>query len=117
MALLTGKTSFQPPSRANSAPRGPAISFATAVLATVGTFAIAAAVLPENGAAPAAATLLFGAAGLAALAAWIGRQSAHQDNLSYWDVAGALTFIGICVAATIEPGELVELVEATDRNK
>jgi hypothetical protein len=117
MTLLTGKASFQPPSRAGSASRGPAVSFATAVLATVGTFAITAAVLPENGAAPAAATLLFGAAGLAALAAWIGRQSADQNSLSYWDVAGALTFIGVCVAATIEPGELVEFVEATDRNK
>ena len=44
------------------------------------------------------------------LTAWIGRQSAHQAGLSYWDVAGALTFIGICVAATIEPDRLVELI-------
>jgi hypothetical protein len=34
---------------------------------------------------------------------------------SYWDVAGALTFIGICVAQTIEPAELVTLIEGADR--
>jgi uncharacterized membrane protein len=115
---MIGKAAADPPpSPAASSPRGPAITFAIAVLATVSTLGIAAAVLPENGAAPAAATLLFVAAGLAALTAWIGRPSAHQDGLSYWDVAGALTFIGICVAATIEPDRLVELVEATDRRK
>ena len=34
------------------------------------------------------------------------------DNVTYADVAGALTLIGLCAAATIDPEQMVRLVES-----
>jgi hypothetical protein len=41
------------------------------------------------------------------------RRPLPSRRFSYWDVAGALTFIGICMGATVEPGQMVELVAGT----
>ena len=49
-----------------------------------------------------------------ALVAW-RRPRRRGPRLTYWDVAGALTLIGICVAAAIEPEQMVRLVAGTDR--
>ena len=38
-------------------------------------------------------------------------------RLSYWDVAGVLIFIGICVAAAIEPEQMVRLVAGTGHSR
>jgi hypothetical protein len=49
------------------------------------------------------------------------RRSARQETpsrtrlLNYWDVSGLLTFIGICLAAVIEPEALAQLVAVDDR--
>ena len=40
---------------------------------------------------------------------------AEQDQLTYWDVAGALTLFGICVASQVEPDQMVRLIEGTHR--
>ena len=63
---------------------------------------------------PTVSTLLFVGAAAVALIAW--RHPTRGSGLSYWDVAGVLTFIGICVATAIEPDQMVRLVAGTDHS-
>ena len=94
---------------------GPPTLLAAAVLAVFGTVAMAPATLSNGSVGAVIAILLFLTASAAALVAWLGGRRLRGRGLTYWDVAGALTFIGICVAATVEPNEMVALIEATDR--
>jgi hypothetical protein len=58
---------------------------------------------------PIVATLLFVFAAALAGVAW-RRGGENVARVTYADVAGALTLIGICVAATIEVEQLVRVV-------
>jgi hypothetical protein len=87
---------------------GPQIVFTGALAAAVGT---AAESLSKDHVLPTVSTLLFVLAAAVALIAW--RVPTREPRLSYWDVAGGLTFIGICVAAAIEPDQMVRLVAGT----
>jgi hypothetical protein len=92
---------------------GPPLAFGLALLAAFAAFAAATASLPGDLVLPAISTLFFGLSCLVALVAWCSRQTSRHSQPSYWDVAGALTLFGICVAAMIEPEQLVRLVEGT----
>ena len=93
---------------------GPAATFAAAILLALSA-ATLPAMVPPTAVLPVIATLLFLTACVAALFGWLGGQGAGASGLTYWDVAGALTFIGICVASTIDPNQLVELAEPATR--
>jgi hypothetical protein len=115
MTLATGNL---PRNRAawRAAGSGPSIALVVAVLAAFSAGALSSSGTSKEGAAAMIATLLLVMAGAAALVAWIGgRKPERERGLTYWDIAGALTFIGICVAQTIEPAELVALIEGADR--
>jgi hypothetical protein len=87
---------------------GPVIALTGAL---AGTLAVAAALQPSmarEALAPMAAILIFLFAAAVALIAWLRPMSRQQ--FTYWDAAGALTFIGICVTATVEPEQMVQLV-------
>ena len=60
---------------------------------------------------PVVATLFLG---FAAVMAMFGRRNRGLDSgrVTYADVAGALTLIGLCAAATIDPDQMVRLVES-----
>ena len=64
---------------------------------------------------PAVATLFFVMAAIAGLLAWSGSRSQEPHRLTYWDVAGALVFIGICMAALVQPDQLVSLLATGPR--
>jgi hypothetical protein len=113
MTLATGHPTRNPASRPGLSRLGPPIALAAAVLATF--CIVAMSPTPGGGSAVAIATLLFLMASAAALVAWVNGRSPRGSGLTYWDVAGALTFIGICVASTVEPNEMVALIEAADR--
>ena len=49
------------------------------------------------------------------LVAWRARALTTRSP-SYWDVAGALAFIGMCAAILSEPDQVLRLFEATPRN-
>jgi hypothetical protein len=87
---------------------GPHIIFAGALTAAVATAAVLAQSLSKDHVLPAVSTLLFVLAAAVALIGW--RRPTRGPRLSYWDVAGVLTFIGICVAAAVEPDQMVRLV-------
>ena len=52
---------------------------------------------------------------LVALVAWRWEHAGAQSHVTYWDVAGALTLFGICVASQVDPDQMVRLVEGARR--
>ena len=57
--------------------------------------------------------LLVLAASFGATAWWRGWMD--PDGVTYRDVAGALTLIGLCAAATIEPEQMMRIVQRQRR--
>jgi hypothetical protein len=86
---------------------GPKLAF-LATVSAAGTVMLAG-FLPSNLLMPAVSVMLFVLAMVFALVAWI-RCSTDEYGLTYWDVAGAVAFIGVCTAALVEPDQLVRLV-------
>jgi hypothetical protein len=98
--------------------RGPEITFAATVLTGFAAMAAGTAVLASDLVLPVASTLFFALALLAVLIALIASHGQHArgtDHITYWDVAGALTLFGICVASQIDPDQMVRLVEGEHR--
>jgi len=96
----------QGPSLAETDPR---LGFAVAILACVLGWAVATRMLPPDAVVPAVSTLILCFAALFGAIAWRGGRM-NPANVTYADVAGALTLIGLFAAATIEPEQLVRLV-------
>ena len=94
---------------------GPQVAFVAAVLTAFAAWALFAMTFPRDFVLPAISTLFFALASLVALVAWCRGPTAEKDNVTYWDVAGALAFIGICAAALVDPYHMVRLVEGTPR--
>ena len=89
--------------------RGPELAFAGATLAGFAAWAASSVTLPPGLIMPAVATVFLAFAAALAMVAW--RREVDPDQVTYTDVAGALTLIGVCAAATIDPDQLVRLVE------
>jgi protein-S-isoprenylcysteine O-methyltransferase Ste14 len=90
---------------------GPLLVLTGAVAAVLAASAIWGRDLSPPTLVPAVSLLFFVLAAAVALIAW--RRPLPSRRFSYWDVAGVLTFIGICMGATVEPGQMVELVAGT----
>jgi hypothetical protein len=88
---------------------GPPVIFAAALAVAAVAWIFASQTFSSDATLPLVATLLFVLAALATLMAW--RHAAlPPQRLTYWDVAGALTFIGIGAAALIDPEQMLRLV-------
>jgi len=88
---------------------GISVAAAFAVLAggvTASSSAVVAAV---------ASTLLLIMAAAAALAGWLRGNKTDAARLTYWDVAGALTLVGIGAAVLVDPEQLAPLFDASSR--
>jgi hypothetical protein len=94
---------------------GPELVFAATLLIAFVAMAVGTKVLTSDLVLPATSTLFFVLAGLVALIAACGRRTTEQAPVTYWDVAGALTMFGICVASQIDPDEMARLVTGTRR--
>lgn len=90
---------------------GPQFAFAAATLAGFAAWTGSVAVLPQGFAAPIVTSLFLVMAGVFGLVAWRCRND-DPHNVTYMDVAGALTLIGLCASATIEPDPLLRLVQS-----
>ena len=86
---------------------GPSFAFAAAVIAG----GAALLLLPNPFSLAVGATLLFLATALVALLAWRRPASQSPHYASYWDAAGAILFIGICMAALIQPDQIAALLD------
>lgn len=100
-------------SESRKTPLGPRAGFFGAVLAGFGALIAARAALTPDLTMPIVASLfLASAAACGAVAWWRGR--ADQGDITYRDVAGALTLIGICAAAAIDADQMMRLVQGTN---
>jgi hypothetical protein len=96
--------------------RGPRRAFAAATAIAFAGSVAATTLLPHDLALPVISMLFFLlAAAIAAVGQ--GRGPAEHGALTYWDIAGALTFVGIFAAALVEPEQLVRLVEGDGRTQ
>jgi hypothetical protein len=94
---------------------GPQIAFAASMLALFAALIVATQLLARDLVLSLAASGLFLLAAVIALITWLRRTRTDNDSLTYWDVAGALTFIGICVAALIDSEQLVRVIASTQQ--
>ena len=90
---------------------GPPVLFAAALLLAAAALIVAEWRFTSDHTLPVVATLLFALAAIAVLLAF-RRDAAAPHHLTYWDVAGALAFIGIGAAALIDPEQMLRLVAA-----
>ena len=90
---------------------GPLLVLTGSVAAVVAASAVWGRDMPPNALVPAVSLLFFVLAVTVALIAW--QRPLPRRRFSYWDVAGVLTFIGICMGATVEPDHMVGLVAGT----
>lgn len=89
---------------------GPSVAF-FAALAGAGFLALATArALHWDYAEPFAVSALFVFAAAAAIAGWRRRRATASPSVTYWDVAGALTLLGIAAAALIEPEQMMRVL-------
>jgi hypothetical protein len=96
---------------------GPQVLFWIAVAAAFTILAGAVTALSSTLVAPVASTLLLVMAAAAALVGWLRDGRAEADRLTYWDVAGALTFVGIGAAALIDSEQLARIFDAPPNEK
>lgn len=91
---------------------GPQALFGGALLLSATAWIFATRTYSGDMTLPFVVTLIFGLAAVVALVAW-ARGSMPRHRVTYWDVAGALTFIGIGAAAMIDPEQMLRLVAAS----
>src|SRR5262245_24867022 len=94
---------------------GPQLGFAAATVAGFAAWTACAATLPAGFAAPIVTSLFLLMAAAFALVAWLRRYE-DPGNVTYKDVAGVLTLIGLCASATIDPDQLLRLAHARSGN-
>jgi hypothetical protein len=91
----------RPAAPSDSAP-GPVFALLLSLALPGIAFLVAIATLPRTLALPVLCVAALGAAGILAAAAWKTRAQ-NQPHPNYWDVAGALAFVGFAAAILSKP--------------
>lgn len=94
--------------------RSIAVALAAAFGAALAAFVTALFLLPPALVFPVTAAGLVLAAASMALIAWGSPSEVGPARLVYWDVAGALTVLGLCAALFGEPEQAVALMQRDD---
>jgi hypothetical protein len=102
------------PIRQEATANGPTVGMAIAAGLLTATLGLSALLLPPAVTLPTVCLAALVAAGATAAFAWISR-ARHQRHPNYWDIAGALAFVGMCAAMLSEPDQLLPLLESTPR--
>jgi hypothetical protein len=102
------------PIRREAAASGPAIGMAITAALLTATLGLSAWTLPPALILPTFCLAALVAAGVLAAFAW-NRRTGEKGRPNYWDIAGALTFLGMCAAILSEPDQVWLLFEATPR--
>ena len=92
------------------APVGPRAAFVGAVAVGFGAWGVFQATLSPDLVMPLVATVFFVLAAVLGPLAWL-RRGMSPLNVTYSDVVGALTLIGVFAAAAIEPEQMMRLIE------
>jgi hypothetical protein len=93
-----------------SALSGPRAGFLAAIVIGFGALGLARVSLSADAVMPVVATLFIVMAVVVAAIAWTNR-GMDPAQVTYTDVAGALTLIGFFAAATIDPDQLMRLLD------
>ena len=101
--------------RASPWMHGPELAFAGTLLIAFAAMVAGTKMLPGDLVLPVVSTIFFVLACLVALVAMLRERACDQRRMTYWDVAGALTLFGICVASQVDADQMVRLVEGTHR--
>ncbi|HEY6755587.1 MAG TPA: hypothetical protein VI077_12920 [Pseudolabrys sp.] len=99
--------------RASRRTRGPEFAFAGTLLVAFAAMVAGTKMLPSDLVLPVVSTIFFVLACLVALVASLHDRACEQSRMTYWDVAGALTLFGICVASQVDAEQMVRFVEGT----
>lgn len=103
--------------RASPWMHGPELAFAGTLLVAFAAMVAGTKMLPGDLVLPVVSTIFFVLACLVALVAMLRERGCDQRRMTYWDVAGALTLFGICVASQVDADQMVRLVEGTHREQ
>lgn len=103
--------------RASPWMHGPELAFAGTLLIAFAAMVAGTKMLPGDLVLPVVSTIFFVLACLVALVAMLRERVCDQRRMTYWDVAGALTLFGICVASQVDADQMVRLVEGTHREQ
>src|SRR5262245_7550892 len=98
--------------REHGIPRGPQVMLTAAFATAAAGSAAAIAMLPRPLVLPVLSVLLIMIAASVALVAWRFPLRARRGAVNYWDIAGVLTFAGICAALLSEPEQVLPLLES-----
>jgi len=90
---------------------GPTLVLILCLTGGTATFAVFAWALPFALVLPLFSVAVIACAGAVAALAW-AQPKARPARITYWDIAGALTFIGIVAALLSDPDQVVPLMEA-----
>lgn len=90
---------------------GIAAALTGTIAAAAAAFVTALVLLPASLVFPVTAAGLVLSAGAMALIAWVSPPEIGGARIVYWDIAGALTLIGLCAALFGEPEQAVALLE------
>jgi predicted small integral membrane protein len=113
MAFLDRSQIVRPADRAPSA-RGKELMVGVLLAALIATLAIRNLV-PADALAPAIVTLLFAVGAATAGAACLCRTD--RFRITWLDLAGSLTFIGVVISVLIEPDQLIRLCGVSDQTE
>ena len=94
--------------RSNAVGIGPQLTFAAAIFVGLAVWTGLSTTLTADLVVPIMATLSFGFAAALAIVASL-RGCENPACVTYADVAGAITLIGVCIAATIEPEQMLRI--------
>lgn len=89
---------------------GPKFTLAIALIIGIVLFVAAMWYLPHPIVLPLLSVAAIAGAIVVALIAWLSTQRETAD-LSYWDVVGAMTMIGVCAALLSDPEQAIPLLE------
>jgi hypothetical protein len=91
---------------------GAHLGYLAVILAGVAVWGLSRATLHPDLVVPLVSTLLLALAAAFGVAAW-WRGWMDPNGVTYRDVAGALTLIGLCAAATIEPDQMLRIIQGS----
>ncbi len=90
---------------------GPRLSFAGSIFLMAAAWVAFRATLPPELIMSLLVGLAMFLAGTFALIAQRSRSPHHAEDVTYADVAGALTLVGLCVAATIDSDQILRILD------
>lgn len=92
---------------------GPLLVLTGAIAAVVAVAALFRPAMAGDALLPGVSLLFLLLAGAVAVTAW--QRPMQPRQFSYWDAAGVLAFIGICLGAAVEPDQMVRLMAGTEK--